>query len=62
MLNDRGFETEVVDCDHCGDQFYCSPADPHDLCECPNCVELESSSLSLQDSLCDLIMIPRLLT
>jgi hypothetical protein len=58
MVNDRGFEVEVIDCAACGEQYYCSPNDPHDLCECPMCVEVQSCNLELQWELCDMIGIP----
>jgi hypothetical protein len=58
LVNDRGFEVEVIECSACGEEFYCSPNDPHDLCECSACVELERSNRDLQSELCSLVDIP----
>lgn len=31
------YPKEIVDCAACGFQFSCSPENPEDLCECPDC-------------------------
>jgi len=43
-LNDNGFDVELVRCEYCFDEYDCSPDDPMDLCECPNCVEQANGS------------------
>ena len=58
MVNDRGYETEIVNCPLCGHKYYCSPNDPHDRCECMRCAEVQETDLDLQWELCDMIGIP----
>ena len=34
MINDNGFELELMSCEICGDEFYAAPDDPTDKCAC----------------------------
>ena len=56
MLNEHGFEVEDVQCQYCGEEYECSPNDPVDLCECPSCIETQSTDSTLFEEMTQLLV------
>jgi len=57
MLNVNDYDEEEVVCSVCGYVYVAAPDDPHDLCECPNCVEKDQTGERTQDDLIDRILL-----
>ena len=52
MLNEKGFEIEILSCAVCGEEFEGAPDDPTDLCECPSgCADVNNTEVYLEQVL-----------